>query len=59
MSDVLVERFNNSNTSHEYTLKENEHKTLIIFNSGKTEATYNLKTSCPSTSLIVTLLNDK
>ena len=43
MSDVIVERFNNSNTSHEYSLKENEHKTLIIFNSGKAEATYNLK----------------
>ena len=43
MADVLVERFKTSHTSQELSLKENEHNTLIIFNSGIEDAKYNLK----------------
>lgn len=43
MADVLVERFKTSHTSQELNLKENEHNTLIIFNSGIEDAKYNLK----------------
>ena len=43
MADVLVERFKTSHTSQELNLKENEHNTLIIFNSGIKDAKYNLK----------------
>lgn len=42
MNNVLIERFSTADPSLELTLQEKEIKTLIIFNDGHTNATYNL-----------------
>jgi Fe-S cluster assembly protein SufD len=41
MSEVVI-KLTSTQESCEICLKENEHKTLIVFNDGTTEATYNL-----------------
>lgn len=42
MSEVVI-KLTNAQESCELCLKENEHKTLIVFNDGSIDATYNLK----------------
>lgn len=42
MNEILVERFNNNHQTLNLALKSGERKTLIVFNEGKTDITYNL-----------------
>lgn len=45
MKEVLIERFSTNNPTLDLTLNENESKTIIVFNDGKSETTYNLNAS--------------
>lgn len=42
MNEILVERFNTNHQTLYLELKSGERKTLIVFNEGKTDITYNL-----------------
>lgn len=45
MNEILVERFNTNHQTLNLELKSGERKTLIVFNEGKTDITYNLNVS--------------
>lgn len=52
MAEVLVEKVTNFCCNKEYFLKENEHKTIIVFNDGSNACAFNLQANLEKGSVL-------